>query len=104
MIRRNKKGDYEWIIIFIIVIFGLVFWAMYVVWDGEAKTPIEKESCSKIGMEYYYTGGTQFCVDNDNQAHYVKFECEHYGCRKWECNPRIISIGDIRTLQVGEFK
>ena len=98
----NKKGFSEaiiWVSIFIIVMLFFLSWGIYALWDDDAIYNIKKESCSKLGMEYYYTDGTEFCVDNNDQAHYVKFECEHYGFRKWECYPRIISIGEVRTIK-----
>ena len=97
----NKKGQVSviGIIIFILVMGGILYSSIYWGLDEKVRQVMEKESCNKLGMEYFYQDSIKFCIDNNNQAHYVKIDCEHYGFRKWECNPRIISIGEVRTIQ-----
>ena len=67
--------------------------------EADVRNYAEKQSCNKIGMEYYYSMESEFCIDKNNQAHYVKIECERLGFRNYNCIPRIISIGDIRTIK-----
>ena len=57
-----------------------------------------KSSCNKIDMEYYESMDSDFCIDKNNKAHYVKIECDKLGYKKYNCTPRIISIGEIRTV------
>lgn len=57
------------------------------------------QACTKIGMEYYYRDST-FCLDKYNKAHYAKIECKYISLFKYDCNSKLISIGDVRTIDV----
>ncbi len=82
--------------VIIIIIIGLVTFGMVsIVRLAEAK----QSSCEKIGMEYFYSDGTRFCIDKNNKAHYVKIECDTLGFLKYSCIPRIISIGEIMDYE-----
>ena len=84
-----------------IVGFGLLFIGIGCAFINETIERVEKESsCEKIGMEYYYTNGQTYCLDKQNQAHYVKIDCEWVSLFKHDCTPRLISVGDVWTVGV----
>ncbi len=82
----------------LILMFGFVF---YVLIGGAHLDQVQKESCSKLDMEYYTAQDSIFCVDKGGDAHYVIIDCELLGFWwEWDCTPKIITIGDIRTKEV----
>ena len=105
--KMNKKGTTGpfiliiYIFMIIVSIIGVIY-ITYNINDSEAKAKAKKESCNKIGMEYIFIDGTEFCLDKNNQAHYVKIECVRLGFKDYNCNPRLISIGELRTKQGGD--
>lgn len=56
-----------------------------------------RQSCEKIGMEYAYMMESDVCIDNYNKAHYVTIDCTKLDMLTYDCNARIISIGEVRT-------
>ncbi len=65
-------------------------------------TPTKDEMCQSIGMkEYVFIMDTHYCVDYDNNAHFVNIKCKGFMLSK-ECTAQIISIGDIRVKEVSE--
>ena len=80
-----------------IIVFVILGFGFYIVPDMIAYDKASDNACEKIGMEYDYMQRSEVCIDKENQAHYVKIECDRLGYRNWNCNPRIISIGEIRT-------
>lgn len=99
----NKKGDFGnftiiFSVCFIIFLICMVTLETYFFIDEQEALKLKKESCNKINMEYYYTNSQTFCIDKNNKAHYVKIECNRLGFKKYNCNPRLISIGEIRTV------
>lgn len=93
----DKKGI-SGITIFVIIWLILVLIVFAFFFDILAKKKVRKESCNQLGMEYFYQDSTEYCLDKNNQAHYVKIECNKLGFRQYACNPRLISIGDVRIL------
>ena len=80
----------------LILLFGFVF---YVLIGSAHLVQVEKESCNKLDMEYYAAQDSIFCVDKKGDAHYVIIDCELLGFWwEWDCTPKIITIGDIRTI------
>ena len=60
-------------------------------------TPTKDEMCKSIGMkEYVFMSDTRYCIDYDNNAHFVNIKCKGFMLSK-ECTAQIISIGDIRV-------
>ncbi len=87
--------------IFYLICIGLFFsFIIVMVIDEGVFKPIQiRESCEDIYMEYYHMGRTIYCLDNFNNAHYVKFNCEGFLWTK-ECEAQLISVGDVRTKGV----
>ena len=86
----------------VLIFFTLFVCLIFNIFDGSAMIQSVEQSCTKIGMEYYTSMDSTFCIDKYNKAHYVKIECESVGFMKYDCNPRLISVGDVRTIKVGE--
>ena len=80
-----------------VIILGIFGFGLYIVPDMIAYDKASNNACNRIQMEYDYMQGSEVCIDSNNQAHYVKIECEKLGYKNWDCIPRIISIGEIRT-------
>jgi len=76
--------------IFLISIF------MWIPWDLGNLFDAEKKSCEKLGMEYLTVQDSEFCVDTNGNAHFVKIDCDKVAWNKYDCIPQIITIGDIR--------
>jgi len=92
---KHKKafmdGGFSIFFTLVMIVFMYVMFLVYV-----NDTAI-RESCDKINMEYYKAQDSTFCVDNDGNAHYVKIDCKLVNPFEYDCNLRIVSIGDIRT-------
>ncbi|KKK96301.1 hypothetical protein LCGC14_2664160 [marine sediment metagenome] len=91
----NKKGEFEFIILPIAFAIFALFMGFLVINTHYYSKAIDK-ACEDIGMEYYYSSSQMFCVDEQDKAHYVKFDCE--GWLIPECTARIISVGDVRIV------
>ena len=97
----NKKGESDIInivfiistVIFIILILVVIYRISYSFGYMEERN----KACNKLNMEPYYIQGSDVCVDKNNEAHYVKIDCERVKWREWDCIPRIISVGEIRV-------
>ena len=87
------------LIVFLITIIffmvGVTFLALLSVEVG-IQVHRTESSCEDIGMEYYTTMDTKFCVDTSGNAHYVKIDCNGILWNK-VCTAQIISIGDVRV-------
>ena len=60
-------------------------------------SPTKDEMCQDIGQKSYkYIMNAQYCIDYNNDAHFVDFNCEGYAWNKI-CTTDIISIGDVRV-------
>lgn len=81
----------------VVIVLGIFGFGFYIVPDIVALDKASDNACNKIGMEYDYMQGSEVCIDSNNQAHYVRIDCNKIGWRNWDCIPRIISIGEIRT-------
>ena len=96
----NKKGRFDGIMvggIAFMFFFALVFSSMiYVYIDGTYRIEERDKACNKLNMEHHYIQGSDVCIDKNNEAHYVKIDCENIKWREWDCIPRIISVGEIR--------
>ncbi len=88
----NKKGQYGGLI-FIIIFLGLMIFGIITYFNQEEAI---RKSCEDMGMEYYYSNGQAYCIDNNGEAHYAKIDCE--GIINFECNARLISIGNLRVI------
>ena len=83
--------------IILILVVGVFFCLLMVgAIDNAIENTRTQQSCDKLGMKYYYTMDTKFCVDSLGNAHYVKFKCEGFLWEK-ECKAQLISIGDVRV-------
>ena len=92
---NNKKGYWGAAILgaaFIIVI--LIF--LFTISNDFGYSEGRRKACNKLNMEHYYIQGSDVCIDKNNEAHYVKIDCENIKWREWDCIPRIISVGEIR--------
>ncbi len=85
-----------YIMIGIVVLFVSVFG--YAIFEDEARQEAIKQSCEDLGMEYYTSMDSKFCIDALDQAHYAKFTCDGNAWNK-HCTARLISIGDIRMKE-----
>ena len=88
-------------ILIVIIILGLFFFlivggSIFFVIDYILE-PSDDEKCQSIGMSRYkYIMNAQYCIDYNNEAHFVDFKCEGLFKNK-VCTAEIISIGDIRV-------
>ena len=92
----NKKGEWGVVImgaVFIIIILIFIFSLSNSFRYSEER----RNACSKLNMELYHIQGSDVCIDKNNEAHYVKIDCENIKWREWDCIPRIISVGEIRV-------
>jgi hypothetical protein len=55
------------------------------------------KSCEKLGMEYYYSSKTHYCIDNNDNAHYIKLNCQGF-LNTRDCTARIITICTGRVI------
>lgn len=87
----------DFVVYFFIIVIGFAFaMLLYAGLDNKNSIDKIKQSCGDIGMEYYHTMGTQFCVDSFGNANYAKFSCDGTLWDK-KCTAQIISIGDVRV-------
>ncbi len=96
----DKTGRVDGILMMGIILgfaFAILFsFIIYTFIDGTYHMEERDNSCSKLNMENHYIQGTDVCIDKNNEAHYVKIDCENIKWREWDCIPRIISVGEIR--------
>ena len=97
MTLKRFLKEYGWQTVFISVtclFFTIMFYGLI---GGAKESNARHESCNKLNMEYYTAQDSIFCIDKEGNAHYVKIECEKISWLEYNCIPRIISIGEIRT-------
>lgn len=83
--------------IVVITIFSMIAIGLFLGLIDSSITKIEVlHSCENIGMEYYTSMDSEFCVDHLDQAHYAKFECQGFLWTK-QCTARIVSLGEVRV-------
>ncbi len=80
-----------------LILLSILGFGLYIVPDIIALDKASDNACEKVGMENHYIQGSKVCIDSNNEAHYVKIDCDKLGYRNWDCIPRLISIGEIRT-------
>ena len=80
-------------LIFALIVLGTLF--IHFLFVEQAN----KNACGVLGMEYKHNndGSFNFCISNDGQAHYVKFDCNGILWAK-QCTAQLISIGDNRVV------
>ncbi len=98
---NNKKCESDIIkivsiiiaVIFIILILVVIYRMSY----SSGYMEERNSACNKIDMENHRIQGSDVCIDKNNEAHYVKIDCENIKWREWDCIPRIISVGEVRV-------
>lgn len=96
MVKINKKGNLDIILIFLIIIILIVSVTMLTVFLSN----MEKEkACKNIGFEdYKYIDSFQFCEDLNGNLNYVQMKCPEFLIWK-ECTAKEISVGEMGVIE-----